>query len=82
MKKKVALIFGITGQDGSYLAELLLKKNYIVNGVKRRSSSLNTSRIDHIYQDPHAKNYKYKLHYGDVTDAISVSSIIKKIFKA
>jgi GDPmannose 4,6-dehydratase len=79
MKKKVALIFGITGQDGSYLAELLLKKNYIVNGVKRRSSSLNTSRVDHIYQDPHAKNYKFKLHYGDVTDSLSVSSIIKNI---
>ena len=79
MKKKVALIFGITGQDGSYLAELLLKKGYIVNGVKRRSSSLNTSRVDHIYQDPHAKNYKFKLHYGDVTDSLSVSSIIKNI---
>ena len=79
MKKKVALIFGITGQDGSYLAELLLKKNYIVNGVKRRSSSLNTSRIDHIYQDPHVNNYKFKLHYGDVTDSLSVSSIIKNI---
>ena len=61
MKKKVALIFGITGQDGSYLAELLLKKNYIVNGVKRRSSSMNTSRVDHIYQDPHEKNYKFRL---------------------
>jgi GDPmannose 4,6-dehydratase len=57
----------------------LLKKNYIVNGVKRRSSSLNTSRVDHIYQDPHAKNYKFKLHYGDVTDSLSVSSIIKNI---
>ena len=79
MKKKVALIFGITGQDGSYLAELLLKKNYIVNGVKRRSSSINTSRIDHIYQDPHEKNYKFRLHYGDITDSSSVSSIIKKV---
>ena len=78
MKKKVALIFGITGQDGSYLAELLLKKNYIVNGVKRRSSSMNTSRVDHIYQDPHEKNYKFRLHYGDITDSSSVSSIIKK----
>ena len=79
MKKKVALIFGITGQDGSYLAEFLLKKKYIVHGVKRRSSSFNTGRIDHLYQDPHAKNRKFILHYGDITDAISVSSIIKNI---
>ena len=78
MKKKVALIFGITGQDGSYLAEYLLKKNYIVNGVKRRSTSINTFRVDHIYQDPHEKNYKFRLHYGDITDSSSVSSIIKK----
>ncbi len=78
-KKKVALIFGITGQDGSYLAELLLKKNYIVHGVKRRSSSINTSRVDHIYQDPHEKNYKFRLHYGDITDSSSVSSVIKDI---
>jgi len=79
MKKKVALIFGITGQDGSYLAELLLKKNYIVHGVKRRSSSINTTRIDHIYQDPHEKNYTFRLHYGDITDSLSVSRIIQKI---
>ena len=79
MKKKIALIFGITGQDGSYLAEFLLKKNYIVHGVKRRSSSFNTGRIDHLYQDPHEKKRKFILHYGDVTDAISVSSIIKNI---
>src|SRR6056300_1797340 len=79
MKKKVALIFGITGQDGSYLAEFLLKKNYIVNGVKRRSSSMNTSRVDHIYQDPHEKNYQFRLHYGDITDTSSVSSIIKNV---
>ena len=78
MKKKVALIFGITGQDGSYLAELLLKKKYIVHGVKRRSSSINTTRVDHIYQDPHEKNYKFRLHYGDITDSLSVSNIIKK----
>ena len=77
MKKK-ALIFGITGQDGSYLAEILLKKNYIVHGVKRRSSSINTSRVDHIYQDPHEKNYKFRLHYGDITDSSSVSSIIEQ----
>ena len=78
MKKKSALIFGITGQDGSYLAELLLKKKYIVNGVKRRSSSINTLRVDHIYQDPHEKNYNFRLHYGDITDSSSVSNIIKK----
>jgi len=78
MKKK-ALIFGITGQDGSYLAEFLLKKNYVVHGVKRRSSSLNTGRVDHLYQDPHEKNRKFILHYGDVTDALSVSSLIKNI---
>src|SRR5210317_1259630 len=78
MKKKSALIFGITGQDGSYLAELLLSKNYIVNGVKRRSSSINTSRVDHIYQDPHEKNYNFRLFYGDITDSLSVSSIVKK----
>ena len=78
MKKK-ALIFGITGQDGSYLAEFLLKKNYIVHGVKRRSSSFNTGRIDHLYQDPHEKVRKFILHYGDVTDGISVSTLIKNI---
>ena len=77
-KNKVALIFGVTGQDGSYLSEFLLKKNYIVNGVIRRSSSINTFRVDHIYQDPHEKNYKFRLHYGDITDSSSVSSIIKK----
>ena len=78
MKKKIALIFGITGQDGSYLAEFLLKKNYIVNGVKRRSSSINTTRVDHIYQDPHEANYKFRLHYGDITDSSSVSTLIKQ----
>ena len=79
MKKKIALIFGITGQDGSYLAQFLIKKGYLVHGVKRRSSSLNTGRVDHIYQDPHEKKRKFFLHYGDITDAISVSSLIKKI---
>ena len=77
--KKIALIFGITGQDGSYLAELLIKKGYLVHGIKRRSSSLNTSRIDHIYQDPHEKKKNFFLHYGDVTDSISVNKLIKKI---
>ena len=71
--KKTALIFGITGQDGSYLAEYLIKKKYIVHGVKRRSSSLNTNRIDHLYQDPHEKVRKLVLHYGDVSDSLSVS---------
>ena len=79
MKKKTALIFGITGQDGSYLSEFLLKKKYIVHGVIRRSSSFNTSRIDHLYQDPHVNKRNFILHYGDVTDSISVSSLIKKI---
>jgi len=73
MKKK-ALIFGVTGQDGSYLSEFLLKKNYIVHGVKRKSSSFNTDRIDHIFE-----NKKFKLHYGDITDALSVSNLVNKI---
>jgi GDPmannose 4,6-dehydratase len=78
MKKKIALIFGITGQDGSYLAKFLLSKNYIVHGIKRRSSSLNTSRVDDIYQDPHIKRNFY-LHYGDVTDSLSVLKNIATI---
>ena len=79
MKKKIALIFGITGQDGSYLSELLIKKGYIVHGVKRRSSSLNTGRVDHLYQDPHVKKRNFILHYGDITDSLSVSTLIKEI---
>jgi len=79
MKKKIALIFGVTGQDGSYLSEFLIKKGYLVHGVKRRSSSFNTGRIDHIYQDPFEKKKSFFLHYGDITDAISVSTLIKKI---
>ena len=79
MKRKIALIFGVTGQDGSYLAEFLIKKGYYVHGVKRRSSSFNTGRLDHLYQDPHERKKIFFLHYGDVTDAISVSSLIKKI---
>ena len=79
MKKKIALIFGVTGQDGSYLSEFLIKKGYFVHGIKRRSSSFNTGRIDHIYQDPYERKRNFFLHYGDVTDAISVSSLIKKI---
>ena len=64
MTKKIALISGITGQDGSYLAEFLLEKSYIVHGIKRRASSFNTQRVDHIYQDPHIKNANFKLHYA------------------
>ena len=75
---KVALITGITGQDGSYLAELLLEKGYDVHGIKRRSSSLNTDRIDHLYQDPHHPNQRLKLHYGDLTDAMNLTKIIKE----
>ncbi len=77
--KKVALITGITGQDGSYLAEFLLKKNYIVHGIKRRSSSLNTSRIDHLYQDPQLKERNFILHYGDLTDSTNLIRIIQEV---
>jgi GDPmannose 4,6-dehydratase len=76
---KKALITGITGQDGSYLAEFLLNKGYEVHGIKRRSSSLNTERIDHLYQDPHDLNQKFFLHYGDLADSISLSKIIQKV---
>ena len=79
MKKKIALIFGITGQDGSLLARFLLKKNYLVHGVKRRSSSFNTSRIDDLYDAYYKKNKNFKLHYGDVTDSLNVISLIKKV---
>ena len=75
---KTALITGITGQDGSYLAEFLLDKGYIVHGIKRRSSSFNTDRIDHLYQDPHEKNQMFKLHYGDLTDSLNLTKIIKE----
>ena len=77
--KKIALITGITGQDGSYLAEFLLKKGYIVHGLKRRSSSLNTERIDHLYIDPHDENVDLKLHYGDLTDSTNIIKIIQKV---
>jgi GDPmannose 4,6-dehydratase len=75
---KVALITGITGQDGSYLAELLLEKGYTVHGIKRRASSFNTQRIDHIYQDPHIENARFKLHYGDLTDSSNLTRIIQQ----
>ncbi|MCJ8324140.1 MAG: GDP-mannose 4,6-dehydratase [Rhizobiales bacterium] len=79
MTKKIALITGITGQDGSYLAELLLEKDYEVHGIKRRSSSFNTERIDHIYQDPHIKNPQLFLHYGDLSDSSNLIRLIKEI---
>lgn len=76
---RVALISGVTGQDGSYLAEFLLKKGYVVHGIKRRSSSLNTDRIDHIYEDPHIPNAHFKLHYGDLTDTSNLIRIIQEV---
>ncbi|MBK7853039.1 MAG: GDP-mannose 4,6-dehydratase [Bacteroidetes bacterium] len=75
---KVALITGITGQDGAYLAEFLLKKGYYVHGIKRRSSLFNTDRIDHLYHDPHEKNVKFKLHYGDLTDSTNLIRIVQE----
>jgi GDPmannose 4,6-dehydratase len=78
MKKKVALIFGITGQDGAYLAKFLLQKKYLVHGVKRKSSSFNTSRIDDIYRDPHDKT-NFFLHYGDISDSLSVLKIVSDV---
>mgnify|MGYP000002161803 FL=1 len=77
--RKVALITGITGQDGSYLAEFLLKKDYIVHGIKRRASSFNTDRIDHLYQDPHVENRNLILHYGDMTDSMNLTRIIQEV---
>ena len=76
---KIALITGITGQDGAYLAEFLLKKDYIVHGVKRRTSLLNTDRIDHLYQDPHIDNKNFILHYGDLTDSTNLIRIIQEV---
>ena len=79
MKRKVALITGITGQDGSYLAEFLIKKKYEVHGIKRRSSSFNTQRIDHLYEDPHLANTSLTLHYGDLTDSTNILQIIQEV---
>ncbi len=76
---KKALITGITGQDGSYLAELLLEKGYEVHGIKRRASLFNTQRVDHIYQDPHIKDAHFKLHYGDLTDASNLTRIMQEV---
>lgn len=78
-KKKKALVTGVTGQDGSYLAELLLEKGYEVHGIKRRASSFNTERIDHLYQDPHEKGRRFILHYGDLTDATNLIRLVKEI---
>jgi GDPmannose 4,6-dehydratase len=78
-QQKVALITGITGQDGSYLAEFLLKKGYIVHGIKRRSSLFNTDRIDHLYQDPHVENRNFILHYGEMTDSMNLTRIIQEV---
>ena len=77
-KNKTALITGVTGQDGALLAEFLLKKNYIVHGVKRSTSLINTDRIDHIYMDAQVKDKKFHLHYGDMTDTLSLTKLIKE----
>ena len=79
MKRKVALVTGVTGQDGAYLADFLLQKGYIVHGIKRRSSLLNTKRIDHIYQDPHISDKKFILHYGDLMDSLNITRIIQEV---
>ena len=79
LKKKIALIFGITGQDGSYLSEFLLKKNYIVHGVKRRSSSANTERIDHLFDSLNFSSKNFFMHYGDISDGTSTLNIINKV---
>ena len=79
MTQKVALITGITGQDGAYLAEYLLKKGYLVHGIKRRSSLFNTDRIDHLYQDPHVENRNLVLHYGDMTDSMNLTRIVQEV---
>jgi GDPmannose 4,6-dehydratase len=76
---KKALITGITGQDGAYLAELLLAKGYEVHGIKRRTSLFNTDRIDHLYQDPHETNIRFKLHYGDLTDSTNLIRIVQEV---
>ena len=82
MTKKIALITGITGQDGSYLAELLLEKGYEVHGIKRRASSFNTQRVDHIYQDPHVNNRNFVLHYGDLTDSSNLTRSASASFRS
>ena len=76
---KTALITGVTGQDGAYLAELLLSKGYEVHGIKRRSSLFNTNRVDHLYQDPHVNHQRFKLHYGDLTDSTNLIRIVQMV---
>jgi GDPmannose 4,6-dehydratase len=78
MAKRVALITGVTGQDGAYLAEFLLNKGYVVHGLKRRSSSFNTGRVDHLYQDPHEQELRFTMHYGDMTDATNLIRIVQE----
>src|SRR6266513_658452 len=78
MTERVALVTGVTGQDGAYLAEFLLNKGYVVHGIKRRSSSFNTGRVDHLYQDPHEKNLRFTMHYGDLTDATNLIRIVQE----
>jgi GDPmannose 4,6-dehydratase len=78
MPKKIALITGVTGQDGAYLAEFLLQKGYVVHGIKRRSSSFNTERVDHLYEDPHLPNVRFFMHYGDMTDSTNLIRIIQE----
>ena len=79
MSNKTALITGVTGQDGAYLAELLLTKGYSVHGIKRRTSLINTDRIDHIYHDPHEKGFDFTLHHGDLTDSSSLIRIVEQV---
>jgi GDPmannose 4,6-dehydratase len=78
MTERIALITGITGQDGAYLAELLLQKGYVVHGIKRRSSTFNTGRVNHLYQDPHERDLHFILHFGDLTDATNLTRIIEE----
>lgn len=79
LQEKTALIIGVTGQDGAYLSELLLNKGYRVHGLKRRSSSFNTARIDHLYQDPHEEDIRFRLHFGDLTDATNLCRVIQEV---
>ncbi|MBR1069692.1 GDP-mannose 4,6-dehydratase, partial [Bradyrhizobium liaoningense] len=79
MTKRVALITGVTGQDGAYLAEYLLSLGYVVHGIKRRSSSFNTARVDHLYQDPHVGNVPFLMHYGDMTDSTNLIRLVQQI---
>ena len=79
MSRNVALITGVTGQDGAYLAEFLLRKGYEVHGIKRRSSSFNTGRVDHLYKDPHLEDVQFHMHYGDMTDATNLIRLVQPL---